>query len=111
MLIWRRYASAAFTRIRQAISVVNGQLQQNISGVRVVQSLNREDLNRQEFDRVNRRHLDANIRAIRFAAALMPTVEILTAVALSLVILIGGTMVFNGTIGVVRLEQGQQSRW
>ncbi len=100
MVIWQRYARGAFVRVRQAISAVNGQLQQNISGVRVVQSLNREEINRQEFDRVNLRHLEANIKAARLAAGLMPTVEILTALALSLVILIGGRMVLNDTIGV-----------
>ena len=100
MAIWQRYASSAFVRIRQAISIVNGQLQQNISGVRVVQSFNREELNRREFDQVNLNHLDANIRAARLAAALVPSVEILTALALSLVIFIGGTMVLEGSLGV-----------
>ena len=95
MIFWQRYASTAFVRVRQAISIVNGRLQQNISGVRVVQSFNREDTNRREFDEVNYAHLDANLRAIRFAATLMPTVEILTAVALSMVLLVGGRMVLN----------------
>ena len=98
MVIWQRYASVTFVRVRQAISAVNGRLQQNISGIRVVQSLNREDLNQEEFDGVNRRHLDANLKAARLAAGLMPTVEVLTAVALSLVILVGGMMVFNGSL-------------
>ena len=84
MGVWQRYARVAFIRIRYAISVVNSRLQQNISGVRVVQSMNREDLNLRQFDRVNMDHLDANLRAIRLSAILMPTVDLITAVALGL---------------------------
>lgn len=98
MVMWQRYARVAFIRVRQAISAVNSRLQQNISGVRVVQSLNREDLNLQQFDHVNQNHLDANLRAIRLAAFLMPTVEMVTAVALGLVIVVGGTMVLDGAL-------------
>ncbi len=99
MAVWQRYARVAFIRIRYAISVVNTRLQQNISGVRVVQSMNREDLNLHQFDRVNMDHLDANLRAIRLSAILMPTVDVITAIALGLVIVIGGTMVLNESLG------------
>ena len=99
-IVWRRYASSSFVRVRQAISIVNGRLQQNISGVRVVQSLNREEVNRLDFERVNKRHLDADVRAAQLGAGLMPTVEILTALALSLVIFIGGRMVLSGSLEV-----------
>ena len=99
MGVWQRYARVAFIRIRYAISVVNTRLQQNISGVRVVQSMNREDLNLRQFDKVNMDHLDANLRAIRLSAILMPTVDLITAVALGLVIVVGGTMVLNDSLG------------
>ncbi|MBI4312256.1 MAG: ABC transporter ATP-binding protein [Chloroflexi bacterium] len=98
MAVWQRYARTAFVRVRSAISVVNSRLQQNISGVRVVQSFNREELNLRQFDNVNRDHLDANLWAIRLSAILMPTVEVLTAIALGLVILVGGAMVLDGEL-------------
>ncbi len=103
MLVWQRFARAAFIKVRYAISVVNSRLQQNISGVRVVQSFNREDLNLRQFDRVNQDHLDANLWAIRLSAFLMPTVDLVTAVALGLVVVVGGTMVLDGelTAGVL----------
>ena len=103
MLVWQRFARAAFIRVRYAISVVNSRLQQNISGVRVVQSFNREDLNLRQFDSVNKDHLNANLWAIRLSAFLMPTVDLVTAVALGLVVLVGGTMVLDGelTAGVL----------
>jgi ABC-type multidrug transport system fused ATPase/permease subunit len=100
MLVWQIRARRAFLDVRQAISVVNGQLQQNISGVRVVQSLNREEQNMEEFEQVNRDHLHANLRAAGLSALLMPAVELLTALALILVILVGGNLVLQGGMQV-----------
>ncbi|MBI4199478.1 MAG: ABC transporter ATP-binding protein [Chloroflexi bacterium] len=98
LLVWQRSARVAFIRVRRAISVVNSRLQQNISGVRVVQSLNREDVNLQEFDEVNYGHMSANLSAIRLAAFLMPVVELLTAAGLALVVVVGGMMVLDGDL-------------
>jgi ATP-binding cassette subfamily B protein len=98
--LWQPLARRAFIRVRRAISIVNGRLAQNIAGVRVVQSLNRENLNLQQFEQVNRDHLEANLGASRLSAYLMPTVELLTAVSLVLVILVGGRMVLVGALQV-----------
>ena len=87
-------------RVRQAISVVNANLQENISGIRVVQALNREDTNIERFDEVNNGHLVANLHASRLSAGLMPTVEILTAVAIGLIVIFGGRQAINGTLEV-----------
>ena len=100
MLLWQRIAWDTFMRVRRAISVVNANLQENISGVRVVQSLNREKTNIDMFDRLNHSHLDANLGASRLSATLMPTVEILTAVAIGMVVIFGGHMVLNGELAV-----------
>jgi len=100
VFIWQKYARRAFIRVRQAIAVVNDQLQEGISGVRVIQSLSREDVNIGQFDDVNKAHLDANISAAKLQAFMMPTVQILTAVAYALVIIQGGYQVMAGTMGV-----------
>lgn len=100
MLIWQKIAWGTFMRVRQAISVVNANLQENISGIRVVQSLNREETNMERFDEVNTGHLEANLHASRLSAVLMPMVEILTAVAIGLVVIFGGRQAINGTMEV-----------
>ena len=100
MIVWQRYARISFMRVRRAIAVVNGDLQENISGVRVVQSLNREGVNQQIFDQKNTAHLDANLQASRLSAMLQPVVEILTAISMGMVIVIGGIMVSNDTLAV-----------
>lgn len=98
LAFWQRKARQYFIRIRRALAVVNGALQENISGIRVIQSLSREDLNYRQFDQVNKTHFEANIKSARVAAGMMPAVEVLVTVAITLIILFGGTRVFEGTL-------------
>ena len=63
---WQRFARRSFMRIRRAIAMVNGEYNQNITGVRVVQSLNRQDENLRHFDELNREHVDANMQAAHY---------------------------------------------
>lgn len=100
MAVWQRYAKSSFVRIRRAIAVVNGALNENISGVRVVQSLNRQDLNMRRFERLNYAHLEANVQASRLSGILQPTVELLTGTALAVVILMGGFMALDGNMEI-----------
>ena len=100
MVIWQKFAQRAFMRARRAISVVNGSLQENISGVRVIQSMNREDANIRSFGNANSENLGANLAAVRMQAILFPTVEFLSAFALALVIVFGGSLALDETIEV-----------
>ena len=100
MVVWQRYARRAFLKARQAIAVVNDQLQEGIAGVRVTQSMSRERANLQQFDDVNRANLNANVGAAKLQALMIPTVDILTNVAFGLVLIVGGSQVLTGTIGV-----------
>ena len=79
---WQRFARRSFMRIRRAIAMVNGEYNQNITGVRVVQSLNRQDENLKHFNELNREHLNANLQASRFSGGLQPTVELLIGIGL-----------------------------
>ena len=106
LVLWQRVAWRSFMRVRRAISVVNSGLQENISGVRVVQALGRERVNMRQFDGVNREHLNANLQAARLSAALMPVVEVLTAVSIALVVVFGGRQVMNSSLEVNSLEVG-----
>ena len=103
LMLWQRYARISFERARQAVADVNAQLQEGLTAVRVIQSLNREKANVESFDETNRENLGANLKATRFSAALFPSVEALNAVGLALVVFFGGSMVLNGSLeaGVV----------
>ena len=98
MILWQNYSKAAFLRVRQAISIVNADLQENISGARVIQSLSREDVNFQRFDNMNETNFDANVSATRLAGGLQPIIELLMGVALALVIIYGGSQAIAGKL-------------
>jgi ATP-binding cassette, subfamily B, multidrug efflux pump len=98
--VWQIYARKAFIRVRQAIAIVNSNLQENVSGVRVIQSLSREDVNAQRFDALNEDNMRANISAGRLQAAVMPMVEVVSAIAMALVILYGGSLVLDGNLSL-----------
>ncbi len=102
--VWQIYARRAFLRVRQAIAIVNSNLQENVSGVRVIQSLSREEVNAERFDALNEDNMRANISAGRLQAAVMPVVEMLSAMATALVVLYGGRLVLNGEISLGELS-------
>ena len=100
MAVWQLYARRAFMRVRLAISTVNGALNENITGVRVVQSMNRQDRNLKIFDAKNRENVGANLSASRLAAGLLPAVDILTVVAIGMALFFGSRMISSGQIEV-----------
>ena len=99
LVYWQRFARRSFMRIRRAIAMVNGEYNQNITGVRVVQSLNRQQENLRRFTALNREHLEANLEASRFSGTLQPIVECLTGVGMGFgVILVGGLLLQRGQV-------------
>ena len=96
--VWQRKARPAFFKVRVAISTVNGSLAENLSGVRIVQSMNRQDENLINFDKLNKDHLDANLTAAKLSATLMPTVEVFMSFGLAGAVVIGGMQVIDGTM-------------
>ena len=100
MLVWQKYAKRSFIAVRIRISIVNAAFNENISGVRVVQSLNRQPRNLEIFDDKNISHREANLTAGRFASGLLPGVDILTAVGIALAIYFGASMVADSSLEV-----------
>ena len=91
MMYWQRFARHSFMRIRRAIAMVNGEYNQNITGVRVVQSLNRQDANLAHFRTLNTEYLNANLEAARYSGMLQPMVELLIGLGLGV-----GVVIFGG---------------
>ena len=100
MSIWQRWAREAFIQARQAIAVVNSVINEDVSGVRVIQSLSRENENSKRFGSVNDVNLAANIWAARLSAAVVPMVEMAVAVGTALVVIVGGVRVNHGVMSV-----------
>ena len=101
MMYWQRFARHSFMRIRRAIAMVNGEYNQNITGVRVVQSLNRQGENLAHFRTLNTEYLDANLEAARYSGMLQPLVELLIGLGIGLgVVVFGGFLLQRGSLEV-----------
>lgn len=100
VIIWQKYARHAFILARQAIAMVNDNLQESISGVRVTQNLSRESENVRQFDAINKANLEANKKAALLQAMIMPVTQMLTDGAYVIVLIFGGFQVLEGSMPV-----------
>ena len=92
-LIFRIKVRRSFRDIRVRLARMNGFLNENLSGMSTVQMLNRERRNYEEFRNVNAEHRDANLQAVRYNALLFPVLELVGALAVSLIVWYGGRQV------------------
>lgn len=102
-MVFRKSVRDSYRRIRTAIARINSYLQEHVSGMVVLQLFNREKRAYRSFDRVNAQHMQAFKDAILAYALYYPVVEILSSVAIAMVIYFGGLGVLRNavTIGVL----------
>ncbi len=97
--IWFRLVSAgAFRRTRETIGAITAYLQETLSGIRVVRSFGQEPRHEAQFAQFNRENCDANMVTVRLNAAYFPAVEMLSGIALALIVLYGGYQAIAGHI-------------
>jgi ATP-binding cassette subfamily B protein len=103
--LFRDHVRESYRRVRAAIARINSFTQEHISGMSVVQLFNREGRAYEDFEAVNRLHMIAFKDTIFAYALYYPAVELLSAVAIALVIWRGGHGVLTGavTIGVLAM--------
>jgi ATP-binding cassette subfamily B protein len=82
-----------FRDIRTRLARMNAFLNENVTGMSTVQVLNRERRNFEEFRAVNLAHRDANLEAVRYHAIFFPALELVGALAVSLIVWYGGRQV------------------
>ena len=90
----------AFRDIRGRVAKLNSYLQEHLAGVQVVQLFGRERAAAAEFAEVNRAYLRANQRSITIYAVFFPLVELVTAVAMALILAKGASWIVDGTVTV-----------
>jgi len=90
---WRVRVRSAYRATRQRLSLINGFLNESISGIRVTKSFTREAQNSRHFDDLNHSYFDANVDATRLSAIFFPGVDFMGSLATALVIGIGGWLV------------------
>jgi len=95
---WKAYRAA-----REAVAEVAAHLQENVSGMRVVQAFTGEKRSSGRFDVRNRSYRRANVRATLLSAVYFPGVELLGSIGLGVVLLYGGFRVVDGEMSVGEL--------
>jgi ATP-binding cassette subfamily B protein len=99
--LWFRLVSAgAFRRTRETIGAITAYLQETLSGIRVVRSFGQEPHHEARFAELNAENRDANMTTVRLNAAYFPAVEMLSGVAIAVIVLYGGYQAIEGTITV-----------
>jgi len=98
--IFRKHVRDSYRRIRTAIAKINAYTQEHISGMSIVQLFNRQERAYRDFEAVNRTHMDAFKDAIMAYALYYPVVELLSSIAIALVIWIGGRGVLRGAVSL-----------
>jgi ATP-binding cassette subfamily B protein len=96
--LFRDSVRESYRRVRAAIARINSFTQEHISGMAVVQLFNREQRAYDDFEAVNKLHMIAFKDTIFAYALFYPAVEILSAIAIALVIWRGGFGVLSGTV-------------
>jgi ATP-binding cassette subfamily B protein/subfamily B ATP-binding cassette protein MsbA len=95
---WRVHVRLAYRATRQRLALINGYLNESISGIRVTKSFVREVENARHFDDLNHSFLDSNIRAARLTAIFFPGVDFMGALATALVVAVGGYLVLGDAL-------------
>ena len=95
-----RLARKAFRESRESLGDVSTELEEGISGVKVAQAFNRSEENVRHFQELNRRNRDANVGAVGVSSAFMPAMEVLNALATTIVAGYGGYQAISGAISV-----------
>jgi len=93
--LFRKKVRDSYRDIRKWIARINAYMQENITGISVVQLFNREEKNYQKFASLNRGHLEAFLRTIFYYSVFFPAVEIASALAIALIVWYGGFMVHD----------------
>jgi ATP-binding cassette subfamily B protein len=103
--LFRDHVRESFRRVRTAIGRINSFTQEHISGMSVVQLFNREQRAYDDFEQVNRQHMIAFKDTIFAYALFYPAVDVLSAVAIALIVWRGGIGVLSGVvlIGVLNM--------
>lgn len=79
-----------FTDVRNSVAALNAFTNEHITGMRIIQLFNRENIEYEKFKDINEKHKQANIRSIWYYSVFFPVVEILSAISIALFVWFAG---------------------
>lgn len=101
--LFRKGVRETYRDIRVRLARINSFLQERLTGMRIVQLFGQEKREAERFDELNRSHLDAHLKSITVYALYFPAIELLTSIALAILIVAGASRVEANvlTVGTV----------
>jgi len=97
-LVFRRRSSRAYRAVRERLGLVTATLAEDIAGMRVVQAFTREQANIRNFRTVSERYRESNMETVVLNGIYFPFVDLLSSVALAVVLGYGGHLYFHGQV-------------
>lgn len=98
--LFKRGVKKSFTQVRNAVAALNTFTQEHITGMRILQLFNREDVELNKFKEINKTHRVANIKSIFYYSVFFPIVEILSSFSIALIIWFVGVKSNSYTINL-----------
>ncbi len=98
--IFKEKVKVAFKNVRTEISNMNSFLQEQITGMQVVQMFNAEKKESKKFRKINRKYTKANLDAIEYYAIFFPVVSMISAFAMSLLVFFGAKGIWDMNISI-----------
>jgi len=97
-ILFRIHSSRAYAAVRERLGLVTATLAEDIAGMRIVQAFTRENRNVAHFREVADGYREANMRTVVLNALYFPFVDLVSSVALAVVLGYGGHLYFQGAI-------------
>ena len=94
--VFQKSMKVAFEKVRREVANLNSFVQERISGVKIVQIFNREQLEINNFNDINIKHRDAWLRTVWINSIFFPLAEISTSICIGLLVWYGGFNNLNG---------------
>ena len=98
LVIFNRRVRPIYRRVRDRLGDINASLQDTLSGIRVVQSFDREETELGKFRQVSRNYLEERVQAIQTWSLFFPTFRFVSALGGALVLGFGARMVVEGRL-------------
>ncbi|SNR46718.1 ATP-binding cassette, subfamily B, MsbA [Lutibacter agarilyticus] len=86
---------SAFQDVRSQVANLNGFVQERVTGMNIVQLFNREKIEYENFVKINEKHKKAHVRTVWYYSIFFPIAEILSSIAVGLLVWFGGLDVVN----------------
>lgn len=94
--IFQKKMQIAFEEVRTQIANMNSFVQERVTGMKIVQLFNREDIESEKFKEINEKHNKAWIKTILYNSIFFPIADIISSLTLGFVVLYGGFRILNG---------------